>query len=370
MKTPDQFAEPNEAAQSSHEASLEEAGDSGLDNGQSSASSVDSANSLARRLSHSVPAHVAPSELTQFVSEGSKCLLDQEQDGNELKRPAESASQSCKKARTESVSEIHASGSLAPETGLVEYGQMVCQKMIDHQGKGKVFFAQGNQGSVNQTFFEPLDTPFSWRARDGVKASDAIKAFFGGPSAIECGSFLVACQLDGLREYLGDDLFNQHFGDGTEKGPLTGRLEIKPDLYEIESLRSKTNFDVLGQQQGIQIGQKVYLSNTPRYGFRHPYGVAQGENLAYRGDNTFVGFGLGGQAYTLDQVQDTLFLAYASGRDENEANFIDELIKSPELTPQQIQNFKAEGKVQVSKEQIVAEMELSLGLMLIPSRFL
>lgn len=275
-----------------------------------------------------------------------------------------------KKARAECATMNRAGESLAFDAGLAEYGKIVCQKMIGNINKGGVSIATANQGSINQIFFEPLETPFSWRIREGVKASEALKAFFRGPSAIECGTYLVACQLDGLREYLGDGLFNQHFGDGTENVPLTGRLEIRTDLYDIEFLKNKTNLDVLDKQEGILLGQKVYCSNTQRYNFRHPNGSAQGENLVYLGNNTFFGLGLGNQALTLDQVKETMFRLYASPRKDQEVEIINELLKNPTLTPQQVEHFKSEAKVQVSKEEILEEMEISLGLMLVPSRFL
>lgn len=350
---------------------LAESDNASNDNDQGSVGSQSSVKNLARQLSDSIPKDSSPTDLIQFVPEGSKSLPISEQAGDARKRPAEHSSGSQKKAKvTEAATTSRVDKPLAFDTGLLQYGQAVCQKMVDYQGKGNLFFAHGNEGSVDQTCFETLDAPFSWRVREGVKASEALRAFFSGPSAIECGVFLVACQLDALREYLGDDLFNQHFGDGTDQPPLTGRLELRPDLYEIESLRSKTNLDVLGEQEGIHVGQKVYLSNTPRYSFRHPYGVAQGENLAYLGNNTYVGFGLGPQVYTLDQVQEVLFQSYAASRHDNEVAFIDELIKNPDLTPRQVQNFKSEEQVGRTKEEIIGEMELSLGLMLIPSRFL
>ncbi|HYP41731.1 MAG TPA: hypothetical protein VEX13_15345 [Chloroflexia bacterium] len=153
--------------------------------------------------------------------------------------------------------------------------------------------------------------PMTWQLNAGVSASAAIQAWLNGLTIAECGSVLVAVQLDALRQTIGNRRFDELFG--------SKNTEVKPKIRLL--VISSNHLDALPEQflkvpEEPEVGQKFYFQNVRGYHMRHPAGAFAGENAVYVGGGKWKGFGL--PPSTLKQMQGHLYDAYVQERDEDD----------------------------------------------------
>src|SRR5690606_17070645 len=134
-------------------------------------------------------------------------------------------------------------------------------------------------------------------------------------------------------------------------------------------LRPFTNLDQIHSDQKLRVGQKVYIQNTPLYLFRHPEGIAQGENLIYLGRGRFCGFGLASHSYKEKDIKEILYNNFALAPTAADKAFIQ--INQNNLSPSEYQKMTSlQNQTHFDKVQIMNEMEVSAGLAIDPTRFL
>lgn len=166
----------------------------------------------------------------------------------------------------------------------------------------------GIYGMANSDYWDITHEDCSammFRTNDDVKPSEALKAFFYGPTIADCGSTLNGCIYQMLLNRLGEDDFNMVFGnimakfiitpymfqkyvsDGKKRGETYGN-----PLYE---LYDPIPSDVLSLEN-LQTGDIVYIEGVDGYGQKHLVGNGPGENLVcFKKDSDseilFLGFG-------------------------------------------------------------------------------
>jgi len=139
-----------------------------------------------------------------------------------------------------------------------------------------------------------------FRILEHILPSDALNAFFIGPTMADCGNVIQVCIYQHILNHIGTDKFNQIFGK-----PLT-RFIITQYLYdnfytELDTKKAIGNplyflFDVIENIKidQLQHGDIVYIKGVDKYGMKHLVGFSPGWNLlCEKIDNEikFIGFG-------------------------------------------------------------------------------
>ncbi len=104
----------------------------------------------------------------------------------------------------------------------------------------------------------------------GPDPSGALDALVKGPSVIDCNMFIDIAMYFGFRAVLGDECFNQEFGN---KPLCITYFQLPPDLFTlIEPFSNKA----INDRSSILA---VYsFRNHPNYKFKHPAGSREGIN--------------------------------------------------------------------------------------------
>jgi len=174
---------------------------------------------------------------------------------------------------------------------------------------------------------EKLSTlcPKSWRAGhnadsalslvySGKNPAQALDELIKGPSVIDCGMFTQLSLWFGIRHMLGDEQFNQLFGDTPFY--LT-QFNYNPQHNPNQPYTGNPLFDFLSadvpdQQSSIGV---AYIQNHANYLFKHPAGDYAGEN-AIQIDGAFTIFDphlADTRALSLQQVQRLLQQEFNAG---------------------------------------------------------
>lgn len=167
---------------------------------------------------------------------------------------------------------------------------------------------QPAEGHADSRYWERVGF-MHWVRKSGVSASDAMDAFFAGPTIADCASVIVASQIAALRAALGDSRFDKAFGgSGSKPREKDGKrvsLEISQSVNAsildglMRPTPSATDAGSPGHRN-VSPGEHHYFKNHPAYAIRHPTGYWQGENAVYTGEvngvQMFSGFGAPGKS--------------------------------------------------------------------------
>lgn len=157
------------------------------------------------------------------------------------------------------------------------------------------------------------DNKHLFRAAPGVEPSEALNAFFHGPTFPDCGSVLQACIFKSIEEMLGTQKFNSLFAqsvapfiithslysplhhgiDINDKGldDLTRQGNPLHSLFDEGSISSG-----IVSEQDIEVGDILFIRGVEQYNIKHMFGFGCGFNLICvgadeQGKNLYSGFG-------------------------------------------------------------------------------
>lgn len=141
----------------------------------------------------------------------------------------------------------------------------------------------------NPSYFLPAVHKFT--AKPSVKPSEALNAYFHGPTIADCGSVLQACYYKATEEVIGTKIFNQAFTSPIKPFEIT-LLLTEPQSKDsalgspIYFLFNETPSRKIIESQ-IKPGDFAYIQGVWRYTAKDPFGPAQGWNLVCTGENEF-----------------------------------------------------------------------------------
>ena len=143
-----------------------------------------------------------------------------------------------------------------------------------------------------------------FRTKDNVKPSEALRAFFYGPTIADCGSVLNACVYQMLLNRMGEEDFNTVFGN------IMAKFIITPHMFQDYVSDGKNRDDSYGNPlyglydpipsvelnpENLMSGDIVYIEGVDGYGKKHLVGNGPGYNLVcLKNDGEevlFLGFG-------------------------------------------------------------------------------
>jgi hypothetical protein len=150
-----------------------------------------------------------------------------------------------------------------------------------------------NQGHADPTYFQ-WNAPSDWTLVPGQRASVALQAWLTGLTIAECGSVLVAIQLDQVRRMLGDAEFDTKFGPANAHiAPTVQPLRICNDIGQSLPQNYLTGAGTTHTGAAALVpGAKYFFGNHSSYNYKHPDGFFQGENCVYVGQGHWSGFGV------------------------------------------------------------------------------
>src|SRR3954447_21316993 len=172
-----------------------------------------------------------------------------------------------------------------------------------------------------------------WQLKPMMNAAAAIKAWLAGLTIAECASVLVAIELDTLRAAVGDQRFNQMYGETPFTKPERELLHITQFMGTSSAGAFKTSTDeafynIFGTEtpgnRTVKKGEWYYFCNHPQYLLKHPGGAFQGENSVCmddtKGAQKWSGFGVG--IKTEPEMLDEMARAYNAARSERDYEVI------------------------------------------------
>jgi DNA replication protein DnaC len=199
----------------------------------------------------------------------------------------------------------------------------------------------------------------------GDKPSIALDKFLQGPTVIDCGMF---CQLSiwfGIRYMLGDEKFNQLFGNTPFYITQLFYVPIEdPSMpYSGNPLYPffTRNFDAQKQEPTIEI---MHVPNHPQYQIKHPGGASGGNNCIVI-DNGYTIFKPGLEktaALSIDEVELRMVDAFNSPQNDKDQQQLALYAETPEcLHPhfgmslqQLIDAAKTNAKLTIDKQDLDA----------------
>lgn len=167
-------------------------------------------------------------------------------------------------------------------------------------------------GFADERFFEKTGF-FTFKLKDGEKASEALLSFLNGPTVADCGNATMACYYKCILDIIGEEKFDQLFS--SEALALTisqnGITDMESpisylDLAGYTEAAKQMSQGVFGKRP-LKIGEECHFEGVIWYANKHPEGFASGENVIYIGD---------------DKEENQLFLAHGFEKPltENEIN--------------------------------------------------
>ena len=168
-----------------------------------------------------------------------------------------------------------------------------------------------------------------------VSASEALDAFFAGPSVAECAIVILALQYAEVRDQIGVEKFDELFGSTSQKTQLAARMCLStlgvgwgnPLGFFVDAPEgSGRSVGGKNQRPGV-LGEQVYFTGVPGYFRKHPDGAAQGWNVIYcgrndAGDQVYRGFGLGGLK-TEEEIRTRLVDGFNKDRTPEDSAYIE-----------------------------------------------
>ena len=180
-------------------------------------------------------------------------------------------------------------------------------------------------GTADPTYFT-MNGFMDFNLVPGQSASEAIKKFIKGRTICECLTTIVAMQVDAMRAAMGDEKFDENFGQKGKKMSPDRALRICTDVSATPLGRAikrsdaavKGDIGTIGNRPNVKPGEWYYFYNHPKYLLKHPGGAWQGENALYvgerNGEQTWSGFGASNVSE--DHMMDQMVLGYNAPRTE------------------------------------------------------
>jgi DNA replication protein DnaC len=167
------------------------------------------------------------------------------------------------------------------------------------KGKGESWIKIS--GITNSYYWDMKTSGSFFKIKDGILPSDALAAFFKGPSFPDCANVIQACLYQYIMMKTGIDTFNKIFHNSISQFVLTQWLY---DNYSSKSKELPTGnpldciFDHIQELNfdNLEHGDIVYIKGVTNYVEKHLCGFAPGWNLFVirkkkTDEPTFLGFG-------------------------------------------------------------------------------
>ena len=130
---------------------------------------------------------------------------------------------------------------------------------------------------------------FTFKLKDGEKASEALLSFFKGPTLADCGNATMACYYKCILDIIGEEKFDQLFSSKSSALTISqkGIADSKTPIYylaDFSEAAKQGKEGVLGKRH-LQIGEECHFDGIIWYGNKHPEGFGGGWNVIYMGDD-------------------------------------------------------------------------------------
>lgn len=143
-------------------------------------------------------------------------------------------------------------------------------------------------GFANERFFEKTG-PFTFKLKEGEKASEALLSFLEGPTVADCGNATAACYYKCILDVLGEEKFNavfssKHFILTIGQEGITDANSPISYLADYSESSKQMAQGSIGKRP-LKVGEECYFGGVIWYGNKHPEGAGGGWNVIYIGDN-------------------------------------------------------------------------------------
>jgi len=143
-------------------------------------------------------------------------------------------------------------------------------------------------GFANEKFFEKTGR-FTFKLKDGEKASEALLSFLNGPTVADCGNATMACYYKCILDIIGEEKFDQLFSSKffaltIGQNGITDKTSPISYLAEYTEASKQMKTGVLGKRP-LQIGEECHFDGIIWYANKHPEGFGGGWNVIYVGDD-------------------------------------------------------------------------------------
>ncbi|MBP9752519.1 MAG: ATP-binding protein [Proteobacteria bacterium] len=144
---------------------------------------------------------------------------------------------------------------------------------------------------ANVKYFNLL--PCGFCVQESACPSDALQAFFKGPTIADCQTVCQIAYWWGLLNILGSDAFDKKFKLSCLPFYVNAILSDKGIAYKEKLATTESPFYFFMEQvqnetdlkAGFKIGDFFYIQGHPRYKEKHPAGSSPGWNVVYVEDN-------------------------------------------------------------------------------------
>jgi hypothetical protein len=142
--------------------------------------------------------------------------------------------------------------------------------------------------------------------KEGVKASDALKAVFEELVFLDCQEACFVAYYAVLLEILGAEKFDLLFDAASETPLNLCSNDTANPLFILLQNPQRFSFPLSDKY----LGKKFYVYGVPAYTFKHLNGEARGFNLFYLEAKKFLGLGLNPDGVTAGEITEELVAAY------------------------------------------------------------
>jgi hypothetical protein len=153
-------------------------------------------------------------------------------------------------------------------------------------------------GYADKEFFEKTGR-FTFKLKEGKKASEALLSFLKGPTVADCGNATMACYCKCILDLLGEDRFNQIFDSNSFSITQNGITDTSSSisLFGEFTIMSKHMIPGSFGKRILKVGDECHFDGVTWYSNKHPEGFGNGWNVIYIGDDAngnqlFIGHGL------------------------------------------------------------------------------
>ena len=221
-------------------------------------------------------------------------------------------------------------------------------------------------GLTNSKYWNIATTDSFFKIEEGIKPSDAIRVFFIGPTFPDCANVIQAAVYLSILNKVGDEKFNQLFGNSITQFVITKWL------YQNFSSTSKENpygnplyflFDRFTPEDmtlnDLKDGDILYIQGVSNYFHKHLCGFAPGWNLVCvrpdpKLEPRFVGFGpdtFGDGTLSFDELRIKLIEYYNLDQSKETADKISKMVKNPITEDDYLNNAKISLAQSLSKDK-------------------
>lgn len=148
-------------------------------------------------------------------------------------------------------------------------------------------------GYANPDFFEKIG-PFIFKAREGIRPSEALMAFLEGPTVADCGNATLAIYYKTFLDLLGSEEFDRLYDDNfvikfIMDNPVDRSIfrDLGADYVQQDSENTNKRRGKVGRpgERPINPGELLHFGCVKWYANKHPAGFGGGWNVIYGGRN-------------------------------------------------------------------------------------